>query len=52
MLIDINQPIDMNFNADFFTNFTVQGGKDGFPVVDLPARHQPLAAERLNTAAG
>lgn len=52
MFVDINQPGNEYFDADFFLHFTVQGGKDPFAMFNLAAGHDPQTVEGLDAATG
>lgn len=50
MLINVDQPGRLNFNADFFPHFPVQGGKNCFTVLNLAAGHDPQTMKGVHTA--
>jgi len=52
MLIDIDQPFDVDLETDLLADLAVQRCQDRFAVVDFPPRHHPLAAERIDAPPG
>lgn len=52
MFVNIDQPLNIDLNPDFFLHFTMQGTQDRFPVLDLAAGHDPQAMKGVNATAG